>query len=583
VQSGRDVCASIKDFDERNQSSPSELTALCDQSAGELATSKAVIASLVTASPKTLVKTIIADRSPAKDRALVIAAWQRLAQGLASAPWPTSQADEDEKMVGAVFAAMDAAPDSSQCREARKTFELACKDHWLEGLRNSDQSRVEPILKRSKVFHVDPADFQEIVGKTRDEAVRGRLYYDILAFNFNRELRAADGPIDRKRLGEFVDRATELIKGLPRTNAVANYLSGLPVPKRIDPSSAPFAMDASLWKKEEQDGVSVVFSAADSVGVKVVFNLVNKDRKEKDIEPYYLCTTELSVGVLNKIISSHPMIFDKLISMNENRSPGVRAWSASRASEGKNIVVKADWLDPDWSLDETVWKGVRGGGRGIEKPSVRSPVTDISPEFAQAICKSIGVRLPSVAEWRCAYRQFELYKYNAWVLGQPTTEPPNLRDRTFDNLFKKYHVKNNVTLVPMLQSWRSFAATLPQFAAVSGPQEDGVVWFRQTPDKMDYEFHDLVGNVAEWVTESSGAGLQYRVIGLSALSSVGDTVQNTRMEPDTPYDPKTTAESPMPAFGDVGMRLAFDAPKPAAVEPAIMPAQLENAPYLGAR
>jgi hypothetical protein len=75
----------------------------------------------------------------------------------------------------------------------------------------------------------------------------------------------------------------------------------------------------------------------------------------------------------------------------------------------------------------------------------------------------------------------------------------------------------------------------------------------------DQRFHDLVGNVAEWVTDplANGRPTTFYVIGGSALSSApaGDECRKKRL-----------GTKGAPVYSDVGFRLAFTAPVPSLAE-----------------
>ena len=181
--------------------------------------------------------------------------------------------------------------------------------------------------------------------------------------------------------------------------------------------------------------------------------------------------------------------------------------------------------------------------------------------YYAALC---GCRLPTAAEWRQAYASYE------------RSVPPerwNLRDQTWTR-----HRKYVAAGTPGAARWPDEAAFRtrgdnpdPTGAdAKARPQTDGTLFFRKVNAAGAVTFRNLVGNVAEFVCDAPDAfetwpdkgsvegirkfvqqypGTLY-VIGGSALSP-----------PDAPVDRALPVPRADVGYADVGLRLAFTAPR----------------------
>ena len=168
----------------------------------------------------------------------------------------------------------------------------------------------------------------------------------------------------------------------------------------------------------------------------------------------------------------------------------------------------------------------------------------VSARAAMLAASLIGCRLPTAAEWQTANKGVERH------MGV------NLRDVTWR--LELDHMKRTMAAGRCRPDAGMFvpAGEKPSDEVWQrgdgGELNDGVLWFREVPvsPRPPEVFVDLVGNVGEFVTDSSG---KVCVIGGSALSPP------TRPT-DKPFP--IAADQATTGFSDVGFRLAFSEPAP---------------------
>jgi hypothetical protein len=178
-------------------------------------------------------------------------------------------------------------------------------------------------------------------------------------------------------------------------------------------------------------------------------------------------------------------------------------------------------------------------------PSRRMPMQYVSARAAQYVAALAGCRLPSVEEWQAASRSTEQA-----VVGI------NVRDLTWrlelEHLARRLpgrRVRPDAGMFAPAGERQTDEVWTNNGAEVN----DGVLWFHdvssgQSPPAV---FVDLVGNVAEFVTDASG-GKVY-VIGASAVSPP-PAVRDPNKAFEVGRDQLTSG------FSDVGFRLAFSEP-----------------------
>ncbi len=316
---------------------------------------------------------------------------------------------------------------------------------------------------------------------------------------------------------------------------------------------------SSGWVKSEiENPEGYVFTRRDQ---RLVFLYLDIGKSQ---EASYICTTEVSLGLFLEIIDDdwkeRPQTVDGLKWGKLTRNVGggdvnefdLRTW-AWKPDQPKMVNLCEYWVLPtadDEQVRKPFWVGVDQSPR----PNINCPMNRIPALSAEIFAKMLRCKLPSLEEWIAATKLSPKAAQGGKILD-------NVRD-----LKLKTQVEHWV-----LNEFRSHAAVIlsgfqecgfERLASLSfDPRDDGTIFFRAVPtlDGKDFQVHDLIGNVAEWVTLGTWDDQKpkYGIIGGSAIS-----------DPDVSEDQKdyyTPLEQPQasnPSPSDVGIRLAFTASRP---------------------
>jgi formylglycine-generating enzyme required for sulfatase activity len=301
---------------------------------------------------------------------------------------------------------------------------------------------------------------------------------------------------------------------------------------------------------------------------------------------FYLCTTEATVGWFigmfndphRQIVLRHLLDFTV-----PQKLCGPSAWRNNFIRSGIEINRDRSWLafsNHNWDADDSLYVPSGDG------PSSLTPMQYVSPLASMYAAWLVGCRLPTVDEWQSAYES-------------------NLRDGD-DNCsggnWSKLRASINGLTPPDIssQTCHKFRSELgietpdgqPILSAGSARSDPSdVLWFRGVPSASS-TFHDLRGNVAEWVltaaqdqppprldsdepitvadesgshavTNQDDAALSTfyshcQRIGLTSISGRDD-------DPEKPAAPADTSENRHHQYFDVGFRLAMNDPATPAV------------------
>ncbi|MCX5688806.1 MAG: SUMF1/EgtB/PvdO family nonheme iron enzyme, partial [Planctomycetota bacterium] len=323
------------------------------------------------------------------------------------------------------------------------------------------------------------------------------------------------------------------------------------------------------WKSRVSDGGTAIFTLErGDAPVNIAFRRVDAGGGETA----WVSTSEVAVGTFIEVAAANSKFDDlssamaKTVVGGKDMRVGPRTWTWGKApTGGGQAMLTAKASSKDLSLG---WlTGVTDlGGKAYYAPELAvapaapapaSPMQYVSPQAAVLWASLVGCRLPTAAEWRAASQAGE-----AGV--------SNRRDATWVTQFKHVQTLNAGGAATQWPNAAIFYPTSaprpssPQDAAAAVEQDDKVLWFSPVNTAAE-AFEHLVGNVAEFVTESvvtDGSsdlatiekqlkrGESVRVIGASALSPPG-------VDPATALSMVWTAAKE--GYSDVGFRLAFTA------------------------
>lgn len=292
----------------------------------------------------------------------------------------------------------------------------------------------------------------------------------------------------------------------------------------------------------------------------------------------YLSATEVTVGVFNDAVKTQPALVDQAFLVKKEQLKGAFAWdragreiAASKGGAGEGADPYG-WLATHIALQNAgIAPYPAGLERAIGQPSARHPMQQVASQVAAQAAAAIGCRLPTEAEWaqalsmagsgeRANVRDASWKKFNDYLKDVAEGRVPPKAGRAApprDQLpWPDQSIFSLQQVIP--NKWNAEPVV---------SEDDGAVWFRPVPEP-DGKFHDLLGNVAEWLKAPESASARDRfLIGGSALSpkEIEPTAVQRRQIPNAV------------TYADVGFRLAFDAVGGTAPAPEPLIARLKKA------
>jgi hypothetical protein len=262
--------------------------------------------------------------------------------------------------------------------------------------------------------------------------------------------------------------------------------------------------------------------------------------------------------------------------ITDSRGPRPWIWGGSASLRTCAIDPRGDWLGANPQIKPSGLSDAYPAGSGFPPPppTGESPMNYITPAGGLFMARVIGCRLPTGAEWSAAMKaelgDLALDTYIAQV-------KPNLRDQTWEA--QRAHIQSLIDgnkLAPINSGQRradagAYAWIPADATSYYNQLNDGALWFVPTPRGPGRIFHNLIGNVAEWLVDDAAAqdaiapgapppeqvraaagGNGVKVAGASALSP-------RQVDPRTPIAVPASAGPSVPVASDVGFRLAFSA------------------------
>ncbi len=520
---------------------------------------------------------------------LIRAIWQRL--GLV-APQPTANLmNLEHSLPDRLKAAIAADSQISAARKAALQHLLADQYHlrW--------QQRMNAAVGASQVNRtiVAAADYQITLSKAPGltefstlSELRPRAQLNILVRQFAAGAqgittpagaRAAAAHMQEVLTGAFSRPGWAKLSSSPRLIQFQGALEGI---LKANPAQArqPAGPALAGWKQQKLPNHARLFTSP-SGHRKLTFVLLTPLGHKR----FYLCTTELSVGIFLSVLNSSSSLihrpsnsFYNLIKPNGNYF-GPHTWvyhqSVGQVEMAKSWFTNTNQIynAPRYSSALQAADGKRLSPAAGGPPRSDDPVNYLPPQAAVYVAALLGCRLPTSAEWRYAWRE------------KGSGSRPHLAGKTlagYVQYLKRVNSSKDARL-PTPRYWDLYNYSAPDMAASLhsyGPSANPILWFEPVSGAArSPAFIHLTGNVAEWVFDDTHAYSKafkgwikmpkalnsavvqslftpaalkmVYVIGGSCLSPLGKTA------PDKPIPINWHLRRTRRGFADVGMRLAY--------------------------
>ncbi|HEY8750580.1 MAG TPA: hypothetical protein VIM11_21530 [Tepidisphaeraceae bacterium] len=394
---------------------------------------------------------------------------------------------------------------------------------------------------------------------------------------------SANPALTRDQLSVIADGFKQEVARSPASmqSSAGDLLKGFAKLGEPESASGP---PLSQWRKTADPGERrIVYTLSSDATQTLEFVRLEIPGKQ----PTYLCTTELSLGAFMAAIppSDWARGGGLLVEYQAKYDPrpGPRGWDWTTRGDASSPPITASdyWLRG--RTDGLFDYFRKDKAHPLNHPSLDADLGDnpmnrfkIPMQYLPAptafyVASQLGCRLPTSQEWKLAYA----------TVGEKGNF--NLRDETWQK--QQVYVKqvNVPSKAPVLE-WPDAGAFRPRAADIgaTGPNakpftnsDDHVLWFRDVDAPDGQVFHNLVGNVWEYVWEDpaalesvtdksvrgwrsliEGKVGQLAVIGGSALS--GPELDQTKPQPvELPAANNSTPPDVWSGFADVGVRLAF--------------------------
>ncbi len=409
--------------------------------------------------------------------------------------------------------------------------------------RSQDDASIAATLSQAGTFGVDPSKLS------------GRDSFNVQLFNLKKvNWRALGGPDAVARRSEAVGRLRATLEAHPDPEAsawldsiMAISLDEAPGGKSDVRNLGPGTVGWTAETAEDNRRVAYHWMSGGQPRA-LVFKLVDSATSA----PFFICTTTIPVGLVIHI-AEDPKVGQRLVQMLEQVASveddyrnGPRVWKFDRRRGQVALTLNDSWTGrplPNWP------KTLYPDDLQVPPPTLDDPFQYLPPDAARYIAEDVlGCRLPTPAEWTEIVKQ-RLAAESAGSHG------PNVRDA----LWKREHdylvSAGMVNGLPIdgdvfYPSTMTTVKTGREAQAVAPDRNDESLWFEDVGSSSPENFHDLFGNVAQYLYD--GSTKQFFVVGGSALSP-------PEVEPSQAYPVELAFARG--GYSDVGMRLAFDAPE----------------------
>ena len=318
------------------------------------------------------------------------------------------------------------------------------------------------------------------------------------------------------------------------------------------------------------DGKRIEYKWANDVLGEDSFRFIRVGSNQGDVTPFYLCSTEVSLGLFIQVIARTDKWQEINAFIPEEANDPLREgpWLWDYDDGNFSITTRSEWVNTP-SLEESA--NYYPKGRMPEGPSRSHPMHHISPHAAVYFAALLRCRLPSPDEWKVANKVY------------PNTQGRNIRDKTWEahkqhivRLQKEQRIR--VSYSDSAIFWPTGGIAQPRKIGKNAEGDfrynDGTLWFQRVNSSGIPDCSHLVGNVAEYVFDKSDLydknfnkrspisvenvleftkkyATNFFVIGGSALSPLA-------LDVSKPYPVEMSNQRL--GYSDVGLRLAFSAP-----------------------
>lgn len=500
----------------------------------------------------------MARRSAGEPAEVAMTAWRRL-DDVTTTPWPGSEAElrAEADAQATITSIIDTLAEPNRKNELQHEIATIGHERFVRALRSArDQSELRSMLALAPRLAYET----DRLGPT------DRYNLALFALESNNDPKAKEPEdVARRRIEAFLAVVDANSAGLnAEALALADELRQLLV---VDPNAPP-ALDFSDvgpgsvgWSDEPNEDGSVV-TYTSPTGRSITFRLVEDGLPE----PVYLAQTETSLALFRGVADDMGLWaeltdggvwsdFDSRTLAKINATwNGPRVWQAVLDGSGgvRGLDVSESWLaQTSRMLTNSAYAPGLGDpaangkvSRDQGPPNDADPMQHVSPKAAAIFAQSIGCRLPSPDEWQAAL---------ALEQSAGGSQRWNLRDQTWKKQYD--YIKGLETQFagqPLNMPFPDDGAYKPRGSGQGGsaqPTDDGVLWFSPVNQGPGVVFKHLVGNVAEFVADTTGTSPRFGVIGSSALSPPAmNTTEMDRMLKG--YQTKNS-------YADAGFRLAF--------------------------
>lgn len=558
------------------------------QAAKPLADELAAIRPIWTASHEQL---IALAQHPANSPVVRLAAWQRL-DDVDSKAWPANEEElsQDRSMFNSLRTALAQANNSPAVASLDQTADARLHTFFIT---LSTPAAVADAM-RWQASHTDllPAD-----------QCPTWFQYDLALQQLKNKPQPNDGMLQNlQSLAEGL-KGNEAVDELQQALAAAK--SAAPIPATLD-HAGPASANWTLRESGENAGQWCIYlSPSNASAPRRAIEFMRVDPGDSAATPpFYLSTTEVPIALVQELVNADPNALQAIKQLNGSTDrSGVRLWSFLPNDGGIG-------------LDEADYK------RYFRvTPSDDLPMQQVTPQTALYVARYLGCRLPTSVEWQTALKQ-------AMASPDPAARGFaslgwKLRDSYFQQLFTD--PRRDPAIAP---DDGVFLGPHPSTLAHQGNDPD--VWRSNDVEKLGGEtvadtpasqitselevlmtdagagfrpvgtyrhvFHDLVGNVAEFVIdepwhESEQLKVPHGPSGQKALADWfvaehrlnevavigGSALSPPQLDPCSPAT--LPADGQHLAFADVGFRLAFTDPRYA---PTPLQAAIRAARYVTA-